>query len=99
MGQVLYEVRASGKMDCLYFQVERTLREQGLSEVLRLGGLLEQVQEGVHPSTCRLTSHKPPRIYGLLPKGRSLDDYIDGFQDLVRDSGYTDPKTIVVEFH
>ena len=32
-------------------------------------------------------------------KGHSLDDYIDGFQDLVRDSGYTDPKTIVVEFH
>ena len=31
-------------------------------------------------------------------KGRSLDDYIDGFQDLVTDSGYTDPKTIVVKF-
>ena len=32
-------------------------------------------------------------------KGRSLDDYIDEFQDLVTDSGYTDPKMIVVKFH
>jgi hypothetical protein len=31
-------------------------------------------------------------------KGRSLDDYIDEFQDLIADAGYTDPKTIVVKF-
>ena len=31
-------------------------------------------------------------------KGRSLDDYTDEFQDLIADTGYTDPKTIVVKF-
>lgn len=31
-------------------------------------------------------------------KSRSLDDYIDEFQDLITESGYTDPKTIVVKF-
>jgi Retrotransposon gag protein len=31
-------------------------------------------------------------------KSHSLDDYLDEFQDLVTDSGYTDPKTIVVKF-
>ena len=31
-------------------------------------------------------------------KTRPLDDYIDEFRDLVVDSGYTDPKTIVVKF-
>jgi Retrotransposon gag protein/Zinc knuckle len=31
-------------------------------------------------------------------RNRPLDDYIDEFQDLVVDSGYTDPKTIVVKF-
>jgi hypothetical protein len=31
-------------------------------------------------------------------KSRSLDDYIDEFRDLITDSGYTDPKTIVVKF-
>ena len=31
-------------------------------------------------------------------KGRPLDDYIDEFQDLIVDAGYTDPKTIVVKF-
>ena len=32
-------------------------------------------------------------------KSRSLDDYINEFQDLVTDSSYTDPNTIVVKFH
>ena len=31
-------------------------------------------------------------------KSRPLDDYIDEFQDLITESGYTDPKTIVVKF-
>ena len=31
-------------------------------------------------------------------KSRSLDDYIDEFQDLITESGYTDPKTIMVKF-
>jgi hypothetical protein len=30
---------------------------------------------------------------------RMVDDYLDHFQDLVYDSGYTNPKTIVVKFH
>jgi len=29
---------------------------------------------------------------------RSVDDYLDQFQDLVEDSGYTDKKTLVVKF-
>ena len=29
---------------------------------------------------------------------RSVDDYLDQFKDLIEDSGYTDPKTIVVKF-
>ena len=32
-------------------------------------------------------------------QGRQLvDDYLDQFRDLIDDSGYTDPKTIVVKF-
>ena len=31
-------------------------------------------------------------------RNRPLDDYIDEFQDLVTESGYSDPKTIVVKF-
>jgi len=29
---------------------------------------------------------------------RTVDDYLDQFRDLVEDSGYTDPKTLVVKF-
>jgi hypothetical protein len=31
-------------------------------------------------------------------KSRSLDDYVDEFQDLIADAGYSDPKTVVVKF-
>ena len=31
-------------------------------------------------------------------KERSLDDYLDEFQNLIADAGYTDPKTTVVKF-
>jgi len=29
---------------------------------------------------------------------RTVDDYLDHFRDLIYDSGYTDPKTVVVKF-
>ena len=28
----------------------------------------------------------------------TVDDYLDQFRDLIYDSGYTDPKTVVVKF-
>ena len=31
-------------------------------------------------------------------RGRSLDNYLNEFQDLIADAGYTDPKTIVLKF-
>jgi len=30
--------------------------------------------------------------------GRTVDDYLDNFQALVSDTGYTDPWTLVVKF-
>jgi len=29
---------------------------------------------------------------------RTVDDYLDDFRDLISDSGYADPKTVVVKF-
>ena len=29
---------------------------------------------------------------------QTVNDYLDQFRDLIEDSGYTDPKTIVVKF-
>ena len=31
-------------------------------------------------------------------EGRTVDDYLDNFQALVSDAGYTDPQTLVVKF-
>jgi len=35
---------------------------------------------------------------GYFQSRRTVDDYLDDFRDLISDSGYTDPKTIVVKF-
>ena len=32
-------------------------------------------------------------------KSRSVDEYLNEFQDLIMEAGYSDPKTIVVKFH
>ena len=37
-------------------------------------------------------------LMAYYQKARPLDEYIDKFQDLIADSGYSDPKTIVVKF-
>jgi len=30
---------------------------------------------------------------------RMVDNYLDQFRDLIYNSGYTDPKTVMVKFH
>ena len=32
-------------------------------------------------------------------QSRSVDEYLDEFQDLIMEASYSDPKTIVVKFH
>jgi len=36
----------------------------------------------------------PKHLYGVT----TVDDYLDSFQALVSDAGYTDPRTLVVKF-
>jgi hypothetical protein len=38
-----------------------------------------------------------PMVY--FQKARPLDEYLDEFQDLLADSGYTDPKIAIIKFH
>ena len=49
----------------------------------------------LHADTIAINQLESSAYY---QKNWSLDDYIDEFQGLVVDSGYTDPKTIVVKF-
>ena len=48
-----------------------------------------------HSDALAINRLEPAAYY---QKNRPLDDYIDEFQDLVTESGYSDPKTIVVKF-
>ena len=48
-----------------------------------------------HADAVAINQLESPAYY---QKNRSLDDYLDEFQDLVAKASYTDPKTIVVKF-
>jgi len=49
-------------------------------------------------SLCRLSGHQPIGIHSLFPKSCSVDEYLNEFQDLITEAGYSDPKSIVVKF-
>lgn len=59
----------------------------------------EEFQRDFTPSHTDTQAVNNLETAAYFQKGRSLDDYINEFQDLITDSGYTDPKTIVVKFH
>jgi hypothetical protein len=49
----------------------------------------------MHAYTLAINKLESPSYHQM---SRTLDDYLDKFQDLIMDSGYTDPRTIVVKF-
>jgi hypothetical protein len=48
-----------------------------------------------HADAAAINKLESPSYHQM---SRTLDDYLDEFQDLITDSGYTDPKTVVVKF-
>ena len=97
MGYVLYEFRTSHKMDGLYFQVGRTENE-GCSKFADWEDFQDEFRKEFTPAhtDSLVINHLESTTY--YQKSHSLDDYIDEFQDLITDSGYTDLKMIVIKF-
>jgi hypothetical protein len=51
------------------------------------------------PLNVEATAVNMLEMFTYFQGKQMVDDYLDYFRDLVYDSGYTDPKTIVVKFH
>jgi hypothetical protein len=77
---------------------EQLQENVGQNKFLDWEDFREEFRKEFTPSHADALAINRPELNGYYQKNRSLDDYIDEFQDLVVDSGYTDPKTIVVKF-
>ena len=58
----------------------------------------EEFRKDFTPLDAEATAVNTLETSSYFQGRRSVDDYLDQFRDLVYDSGYTDPKTIVVKF-
>jgi hypothetical protein len=80
------------------FRWEQLQENIGQTKFLDWEDFREEFCKEFTPSHANALAINRLESNGYYQKNRSLDDYIDEFQDLVIDSGYTDPKTIVVKF-
>jgi hypothetical protein len=74
------------------FRWEQQAENSGQNKFLDWEDFREEFRKEFTPS------HADALAINQLESNRSLDDFVDEFQDLIVDSGYTDPKTIVVKF-
>ena len=59
----------------------------------------EEFQKDFLPLNAEAAAINTLEISTYFQGKHSLDDYLNMFKDLIEDSGYTDPKTIVIKFH
>ena len=97
MGYVIHEIWPPAEVDSSYFPLGAANGECGPVQILRLGGFRHHLQNvtPAHSDTLAINCLESTAYY---QKARPLDEYIDKFQDLIADSGYSDLKTIVVKF-
>jgi hypothetical protein len=80
------------------FNWEEQAENAGTSRFLDWEDFREEFRKEFTPAHADALALNKLETSAYHQKARTLDDYIDEFQDLITDSGYTDPKTIVVKF-
>src|SRR6202522_1961710 len=70
-----------------------------MHQVLRLGRLQIGIpKKEFCPANSDAAAINKLESIAYFQKTRSVDDYLDEFLDLIAESGYTDPKMLVVKF-
>jgi Retrotransposon gag protein/Zinc knuckle len=88
----------AAKWTARIFRWEELPENIGLSKFLDWEDFRDEFKKEFTPAHTDSLAINRLESAAYYQKNRSLDDYIDEFQDLITDSGYTDPKTIVVKF-
>jgi len=72
--------------------VFRQEADTGVFPIQTWGEFEQQFQLNFFPANAEADA------INALEGTRTVDDYLDSFQALVSDAGYTDPRTLVVKF-
>jgi hypothetical protein len=96
LDNVLHEVQAS-RWATREFEYEAASRD-GRLHFLDWVDFEDEFHKDFLPLNAEATAMNVLETSTYFQGKRMVDDYLDHFRDLVYDSGYTDPKTIVVKF-
>ena len=88
----------AAKWTARIFRWEELPENSGCSKFLDWEDFRNEFKKEFTPANADSTAINRLETTAYYQKTRTLDDYIDEFQDLITESGYTDPKTIVVKF-
>jgi Retrotransposon gag protein/Zinc knuckle len=80
------------------FRWEQLPENSGYSKFLDWEDFRDEFRKEFTPAHADALAINRLESASYFQKGRSLDEYIDEFQDLITEAGYTDPKTTVVKF-
>ena len=80
------------------FRWEHQLENAGSTRFLDWSDFRSEFKREFTPAHADALAVNRLESAAYYQKTRTLDDYIDEFQDLIADAGYTDPRTIVVKF-
>jgi hypothetical protein len=92
------KVGRAAKWTARIFQWEQQPENTGYSRFVDWDDFREEFKKEFTPARADVLAINRLESAAYYQKARSLDDYLDEFQDLITESGYTDPKTIVVKF-
>ena len=87
----------AGRWASREFELEAT-SEEGRLRFFDWPDFEEEFRKDFTPLDAEATAVNTLETSSYFQGRRTVDDYLDQFRDLVYDSGYTDPKTIVVKF-
>jgi hypothetical protein len=88
----------AAKWTARIFRWEELPENSGYSKFLDWQDFRDEFKKEFTPAHADALAMNRLESTAYYQKTRSLDDYVDEFQDLITESGYTDPKTIVVKF-
>jgi len=72
--------------------------DTGVFPILTWGNFEQQFRLHFSPVNVEVDAINTLEGTSYYQGGRTVDDYLDNFQTLVSDAGYTDPQTLVVKF-
>ena len=90
-------VRAAKWSACV-FQWEEQLENVGYHKFVDWEDFRDKFKREFCPVYADSAAINQLESTAYFQKSRSVDEYLDEFQDLITEAGYSDPKTIVVKF-